>query len=234
MPSLRRTPRATAVKASLPALAAAALALAGVALVLAAPAVASHGARHAPAAPARSGGVPQLVFPVAGPASAVVFRDDFGDPRAHWAHPGNDLVAAKRAPVLAVEGGTVRTYTRSASAGCMLYLYGDSGTMYEYIHLNNDLTAANDNRGGCTGGVAWPAALRDGMHVEAGQLIGFVGDSGDASGAHAHLHFEIHPGGGAAVSPYAWLVAAKRLAAPGGPAVALAAPVAAAAAAAGR
>lgn len=217
---LRTTPRATALAPSLLALAAAVLALAAPAGA----ARASHGAGHsAGAAARRAAGVPQLVFPVAGPAASVVFHDDFGDPRAHWSHPGNDLVAPKRAPVLAAEDGTLRTYTRSASAGCMLYLYGDSGTMYEYIHLNNDLTAANDNRGGCAGGVSWPASLRDGMHVEAGQLIGYVGDSGDASGVHPHLHFEVHPGGGAAVSPYPWLVAARHLAAPAGPVVALAA-----------
>ena len=152
--------------------------------------------------------VPQLVFPVAG---AVSFRDDFGEPRARWSHPGNDLVAAKRSVVLAVEDGTVRTYTRSASAGCMLYLYGDSGTMYEYIHLNNDAGAGNDNRGGCVAGVAWAAGLKDGQRVEAGQSIGFVGDSGDAGGGKAHLHFEVHPGGGGAVTPYPFLMAARRL-----------------------
>lgn len=153
--------------------------------------------------------VPQLVFPVVG---AVSFRDDFGEPRARWSHPGNDLVAPKRAIVVAVEDGTVSTYTRSASAGCMLYLHGDSGTMYEYIHLNNDAGAGDDNRGGCTAGVAWAAGLRDGQRVEAGQAIGFVGNSGDASGGSAHLHFEVHPGGGGAVTPYPYLLTARRLA----------------------
>ena len=155
---------------------------------------------------ARSAGVPALVFPVVGPVS---FRDDFGEPRSRWSHPGNDLVAAKRSKVLAVESGTVAMWTRSASAGCMLYLYGASGTMYEYIHLNNDLGTGNDNRGGCVAGVAWAPGLRDGDHVTAGQQIGFVGNSGDASGGPSHLHFEVHPGGGGAVSPYAWLVVAK-------------------------
>ena len=57
-------------------------------------------------------------------------------------------MAAKRAPVIAVESGRVVKYTRSANAGCMLYLYGKSGTTYMYIHLNNDRTLRNDNRGG--------------------------------------------------------------------------------------
>ncbi len=163
-------------------------------------AAASH--RQAP------GSVPQLIFPVVG---AVSFRDDFGEPRARWPHPGNDLVAAKRSVVLAVERGSVRTFTRSASAGCMLYLYGDSGTMYEYIHLNNDSGPGNDNQGGCSAGVAWAAGLKDGQRVEAGQPIAFVGDSGDANGGGAHLHFEVHPGGGVAVTPYPYLLAARRI-----------------------
>ena len=62
-------------------------------------------------------------------------------------HQGNDLLGDKRAPAVAVEAGTVKYWTTSASAGCMLYLYGASGTMYEYIHLNNDLTRAQRQQG---------------------------------------------------------------------------------------
>ena len=49
----------------------------------------------------------------------------------------------------------------------MLYLYGDSGTTYLYIHLNNDLDAKNDNRGKCVAG-GRPPRLKDGAHVAAG------------------------------------------------------------------
>ena len=89
-------------------------------------------------------GVPKLIFPVAGPTT---YSDDFGAPRGQGAHEGNDLMAAKKTPVLAVEAGRVKFWTTSANAGCMLYLYGKSGTTYYYIHLNNDLTRKNDNRG---------------------------------------------------------------------------------------
>jgi hypothetical protein len=157
--------------------------------------------------------VPRFLFPVVG---AVTYQDDFGDLRGDGPpHQGNDLLAAKRSPAVAVEDGTVEYWTTSPSAGCMLYLHGVSGTMYEYIHLNNDLTAANDNRGTCIQGVAY--AVPDGATVTAGEQIGYVGDSGDANGIHPHLHFEVHPNGGAAVDPFRYLKRAPHLLAPAPP-----------------
>jgi hypothetical protein len=160
------------------------------------------------AAAAPKGAVPTLIFPVAGD---VTYIDDFGQARAGGAHQGNDLMGVKKTPVVAVESGKVTLWTTSASAGCMLYLYGDSGTMYEYIHLNNDLTMKNDNKGSCVAGVSYAKGLKTGTHVQAGQMIGYLGDSGDANGIASHLHFEVHPNGGAAVSPYSYLQSAQRL-----------------------
>lgn len=193
--------------------------LVAAAVVLVAPASA-----HTPHHPAAGSASPaRIVFPVVG---ATEFSDDFGAARAQGGHPGNDLLAARHTPVVAAEAGTVQRWTSSASAGCMLYLHGGSGTTYLYIHLNNDLGAGNDNRGGCVDGVAYAAGLRDGQSVAAGALLGFVGDSGDASGRHPHLHFELHPGDGAAVSPYRWLSRASHLLYPGATADASAAPLA--------
>jgi hypothetical protein len=154
------------------------------------------------------GSVPTLIFPVAGPTKYI---DDFGQARPGGPHQGNDLMAVKKTPVVAVEPGKVEFWTTSANAGCMLYLYGDSGTTYLYIHLNNDLTMKNDNRGKCVPGVAYARGLKDGADVRAGQMIGYVGDSGDANGIASHLHFEVHPGGGGAVSPFPYLQTAQHL-----------------------
>jgi hypothetical protein len=152
--------------------------------------------------------VPALVFPVLGDAA---YTDDFGDPRGQGRHEGNDIMAPRRALALAAEAGTVKFWTTSARAGCMLYLEGESGTEYLYVHLNNDLTLENDNQGTCVPGIAYAKGLKSGAKVLAGQPIGFVGDSGDANGIHPHLHFEVHPGGAGAVSPYPYLRRAKRL-----------------------
>jgi hypothetical protein len=147
-----------------------------------------------------------IIFPVVG---QVNYINDFGAPRGGGVHQGNDLMAAKRSPAVAAEAGTVKYWTTSRPAGCMLYLYGESGTIYYYIHLNNDLTLKNDNRGKCIRGTAY--TVRSGARVQAGQQIAYVGDSGDANGAASHLHFEVHPGGGRAVSPYPYLQKAYKL-----------------------
>jgi hypothetical protein len=160
---------------------------------------ASAGSRQPPAT---------IVFPVLGPTT---YTDDFGDARAGGTHQGIDMVAPKRSLALAAEPGTVKFWAHSATAGCMLYLYGASGTTYYYIHLNNDLTKQDDNRGKCVAGTAYAKGLKNNAKVGAGQVIGYVGDSGDADGAHPHLHFELHPNGGRAVDPYPWLQSGQRL-----------------------
>ncbi len=177
-------------------------------------------AGSAAASSGSSAGVPNpMVFPVVGPYR---YTNDFGDPRGQGRHEGNDILAPKRSPAIATEDGKIKFWTTSAQAGCMLYLYGARGTTYLYIHLNNDLTPGNDNRGKCVPGVSYWPGLKDGAKVVAGQALGYVGDSGDADGT-PHLHFEIHPHDGGPVNPYAHLNRATRVlfTAPPGAAVTL-------------
>ncbi len=158
---------------------------------------------------ASSAAVPdRIIFPVVG---RVSFQDDFGAPRGTGPHEGNDIMSKRKAPVVAVERGVAEKHVSSRTGDCMLYLYGRSGTEYIYVHLNNDLTARNDNEGGCRNGVSWARGLRARERVGAGELIGYAGDSGNANGIHPHLHFELRPNRGGAVSPYPWLERARRV-----------------------
>ncbi len=185
-------------------------------------ALAAGAAAASPAGGAKApGSVPSpIVFPVIGPVS---YTNDYGDARAQGGHQGNDIMATRRAIAVAAEDGRVKFHTTSARAGCMLYLYGASGTTYLYIHLNNDLRG-DDNRGKCVPGVAYAAGLKDGAQVAAGEPVGYVGDSGDAEAGGTHLHFEIHPNDGGSVNPFRHLNRALRLlfSAPHGSAVTLA------------
>ena len=125
-----------------------------------------------------------MLFPVVGGASYV---DDYGDARPQGRHQGNDLMAPKHTPVIAVADGVVRLQ-HSGRGGYMLYLRNSSHE-WLYIHLNNDVRG-NDGRGGPK--TAYARGLRSGMRVRAGQEIAYVGNSGDAEGGPAHLHFEEH------------------------------------------
>ena len=152
-------------------------------------------------------GAKPIIFPIVG---AATYFDDWGDPRGQGRHAGNDILTTWRSPAVAAEDGKVKFWTTSARAGCMLYLYGASGTTYLYIHLTNDLTPKRDNSGKCVPGVAYATGLKDGAKVKAGQQIAYNGDSGDAEGTY-HLHFEVHPRDGADVNPRPYLNAATRL-----------------------
>ena len=158
------------------------------------------------AAPASSGleqGVPRLVHPL---VAKTLLWDNYGDPRGNGSHAGIDMENPWRAPVVAVEDGRVE-YATSGLGGCMLYLFGESGTMYMYIHLNNDVTARNDNTGGCVKDTTY--AVPNGARVTAGEQVAWNGDSGDANG-NPHLHFEVHPNGGTDVNPFKHLKRAIR------------------------
>lgn len=148
---------------------------------------------------------PPIVFPVVG---ASRYSDTFATtPKGLL--PGNDIVAARKSLVVAAEAGTVKLVSKIKAAGCMLYLYGKSGTTYEYLHLNNDLTTRNDNGGKCEAGTSYAAGLLNGQKVQAGQLLGFVGDSGVANGTQPHVHFEVHRSG-RPLNPYPFLNRAQR------------------------
>ena len=139
------------------------------------------------------------VFPVFGPAS---FGDTFGasrpDVKGGW-HHGEDILAPLGTPLLAVAAGTVHTVGWNAIGGWRFWLRDALGNEFYYAHLS-----------------AYSPLAVEGKHVHAGDVIGFMGKSGDAEFGPPHLHFEIHPaalqalGYDGVVAPYPFLVAWRR------------------------
>lgn len=118
------------------------------------------------------------VCPVNGP---VGFGDTWGAPRSGGRrHQGVDLIGARGLPIVAVVDGFVQQKTNTLG-GNAVWLSGSDGNKYYYAHLDS-----------------WAAS----GSVSAGTVIGYLGDTGNARFSVPHLHFEIHPGGGAAVNPY--------------------------------
>jgi murein DD-endopeptidase MepM/ murein hydrolase activator NlpD len=140
------------------------------------------------------------VFPVYGPSS---FIDTFGAPRSDvsggW-HHGDDIFAPLGAPILAVAAGTVFSVGWNDVGGNRLWLRDGQGNLFYYAHLS-----------------AFTPLAVNGNKVNAGDVLGFVGNTGDAQGTPTHLHFEIHPVGliglgyDGAVDPTSYLLAWKHL-----------------------
>jgi len=139
------------------------------------------------------------VFPLFGPAA---FGDTFGAYRADVAgkwHHGEDLVAPAGTPVLAVADGALFSVGWNDIGGWRLWLRDTAGNEFYYAHLS-----------------AYSPLAVAGKTVKAGDVLGFVGSSGDADGGVPHLHFEIHPvdllhlGYDGVVAPYPFLVAWRR------------------------
>jgi hypothetical protein len=137
-----------------------------------------------------------IVFPVAGPNS---YTDTFGAPRSGHTHEGTDILADKGIPVVAAADGVVGWMGTTC---CYLELEHDGFETW-YIHLNNDTPGTDD-------GLGWGFAdgIETGVPVQAGQLIGWVGDSGNAEWSGSHLHFEIRVAG-MAVNSYPSLLEAS-------------------------
>jgi len=149
-----------------------------------------------------------LTFPVAGPNSYV---DGFYEERSAGLHHAQDLMAPKGTPVVAVAPGTVERVNWSRDPShlrpgdcCSVTIRHTDGWESWYVHLNNDSPGTDD-------GLAWGIAdgIVPGVSVEAGQLIGWVGDSGNAEATPPHLHFELYDHRGVVVNPYEALRAAE-------------------------
>lgn len=151
--------------------------------------------------------VPSLIFPVLGGAT---YSDDYGDPRVGGrTHEGNDLMAKKMQPLVAVTDGVVTFLTANeATWGYSITITDKNGYEYNYLHLNNDTPGTDDGAGGYNN--AFAPDIERGSRVIAGQRIGFVGDSGNAETTAPHVHFEIRNSStNSPLNPYPYLKSAK-------------------------
>ena len=126
-------------------------------------------------------------FPVAGPAS---FTHDWQNARytpSFHLHQGTDIFASLGTPVRAPFDGVLR-HGDGGAGGTSAYVTMPDGTFAYNAHL-----------------AAWVPGQQSGQHVKQGEVIGFVGNTGNAEGGAHHNHFELHPKGGAAVDPKAYL-----------------------------
>jgi peptidase M23-like protein/thrombospondin type 3 repeat protein len=176
--------------------------------------VAYPGGATAVAAPPSPANVNSLSFagfarqgPVCRPLVGAKLTDTFGAARSGGRkHEGIDIFAAEGTPIHAVAGGTVVQGFTNGLGGNVVRIQGDDGRFYYYAHLT----------GGSTD------HLKVGQHVNAGQVIGGVGHTGDAAGTPNHLHFQVRENG-QWVNPFNFLQPLPDLTGAGG-AAALAAP----------
>ncbi len=146
-----------------------------------------------------------VVFPIQGAYSTPLI-DSWGFPRmmgtadAHW-HEGIDIFAPLGTDLVAAERGVVTRIGSGRLGGLRLWLKGQSGTSWYYAHLSD-----------------FAPGLTEGQVVEAGQVIGYVGNTGNALGTPYHLHMQVHPNGGDPINPYPLLkvISDRELAAAGG------------------
>lgn len=133
-----------------------------------------------------------LVSPIAGVTPGEL-HDSFEESRGSGRHEAIDIMEPRGTPVYAVVDGTIAKLFLSRPGGNTIYLFDHQQEFcYYYAHLDHYATG-----------------LHNGMYVSAGQVIGFVGSTGDASPNAPHLHFAIFELGsekqwwkGTAVDPY--------------------------------
>jgi murein DD-endopeptidase MepM/ murein hydrolase activator NlpD len=121
-------------------------------------------------------------FPVLGPHGYGEFAAKFGGGRGHQ---GQDVFAACGTPMVAARGGIVKFKQYHARAGYYIVIDGErTGIDYAYMHMKS------------------AALVNKGERVRTGQLIGYVGDTGDASGCHLHFEMWKSPGWYSGGSPF--------------------------------
>ncbi len=125
-------------------------------------------------AAAETAGMPHLLMPVRG-VSATHLADTFNDDRSGRKHEALDIPAPRGTPVVAAAEGAVVKLFLSKPGGLTVYQFDDSQTLcYYYAHLDR-----------------YAPALTEGTLLRRGDVLGYVGSTGNASPAAPHLHFAV-------------------------------------------
>jgi len=149
--------------------------------------------------------------------TALNFWDSWGARRSGGrGHRGTDIMSPRGTEVLAVADGVVTDFGSQRLSGYFIHLDHGDGWTTTYMHLNNDTLGTDDGEGGIWAGVHPTIAV--GTEVRAGDVIGYVGDSGNAENTQPHTHFEVKKDGDK-INPYPFLKEAldreRRLGLPG-------------------
>ncbi len=179
------------------------------AALVAVAAIVSAPAADAAVRPADAGPRATTVFLPSFPIKTTSFRyvDSWGARRPGGRrHKGTDIHAPKGAPVAAVADGVVTRMKWHRLSGWMIEIAHPGGWSSVYLHLNNDTPGTDDGEGGPE--AAYAPGIEIGSRVEAGQVIAYVGDSGNAEHTVPHVHFEIRFDG-EPVNPYPFLESAR-------------------------
>ena len=146
----------------------------------------------------------EIVFPQE--ASKTEFSSTYGASRSGGrSHKGNDLLASRMTEIYSIADGVVFYVGTNNLSGRNVKIDHGGGWESYYLHLNNDNIGTDDGDAPWT--LTTAPGVEEGMKVEAGQLIAWVGDSGNAEGTTTHTHFELHHDG-SAIDPYSLLLEA--------------------------
>ena len=133
----------------------------------------------------------------------VGFSNSWGSRRSGGrGHQGTDIIGPRGTEVYAAADGVITTLGKHAMSGYFIRIDHGDGWTTTYMHLNNDTFGTDDGEGGSW--TAFYATLVEGDEVTAGQIIGYVGDSGNAEGTIPHTHFEVKHEG-QKLNPYDYL-----------------------------
>ncbi|MEZ5407622.1 MAG: DUF4214 domain-containing protein [Acidimicrobiales bacterium] len=171
------------------------------------------GASLAPAGgPVAAADVRPFTLPIqADQVAKVHWTDTYGAPRGGGrSHLGVDMMGVRMVPLVAVKSATIVWGKFDNAGGNYLRLRDDEGWEYQYIHLNNDNPNSDDGKASCDKAfsaricatVGANGRLAIGTRVAEGEVIGYLGDSGNAESTSPHLHFEVYkPNGAGGVEP---------------------------------